>query len=141
MSIETYGEYQLLKKLATGGMAQIFLARQGQLKAYQILSDEARQYEKDSKEYRRALTMIVRHHYESRRTQVLASSMMLILVVNCVLDGLLVGASVFAATGSTGWSIAVGAVVAVAAFVLWMRHGYRSYRHVLRAHSPLRSAR
>ena len=80
--------------------------------------------------------------YASRdRTQVLASSMMLILVVNCVLDGLLVGASVFAATGSTGWSIAVGAVVAVAAFVLWMRHGYRSYRDVLRAHSPLRSAR
>jgi hypothetical protein len=43
-----------------------------QLKAYQILSDEVRQYEKDSKDYRRMLTMIVRHHYESRRKQVLA---------------------------------------------------------------------
>jgi hypothetical protein len=43
-----------------------------QLKAYQILSDEVRQYEKDSKDYRRMLTMIVRHHYESRRKQVLS---------------------------------------------------------------------
>ncbi|HSU38015.1 MAG TPA: hypothetical protein VLJ38_00575, partial [Polyangiaceae bacterium] len=36
------------------------------------MSDEVRQYEKDSKDYRRLLTMIVRHHYESRRKQVLA---------------------------------------------------------------------
>jgi hypothetical protein len=43
-----------------------------QLKAYQVMSDEVRQYEKDSKEYRQMLTMIVRHHYESRRKQVLA---------------------------------------------------------------------
>ena len=28
VSLETYGRYQLLKKLATGGMAQIYLARQ-----------------------------------------------------------------------------------------------------------------
>ena len=28
MSIERFGEYQLLKKLATGGMAEIWLARQ-----------------------------------------------------------------------------------------------------------------
>ena len=28
MSLETYGRYQLVKKLATGGMAQIYLARQ-----------------------------------------------------------------------------------------------------------------
>ena len=28
MSLETYGRYQLLKKIATGGMAQIYLARQ-----------------------------------------------------------------------------------------------------------------
>jgi len=44
-----------------------------QLRAFQVLNEEARQYEKDSKEYRRALTMIVRHHYESRRKQVLAT--------------------------------------------------------------------
>ncbi len=44
-----------------------------QLKAFQILSDEARVYERDSKDYRRLLTMVVRHHYESRRKRVLAS--------------------------------------------------------------------
>ena len=35
MSIETYGEYQLLKKLATGGMAQIFLARQQGMEGFE----------------------------------------------------------------------------------------------------------
>jgi len=44
-----------------------------QLKAFQAMSDEVRQYEKDSKDYRRLLTMIVRHHYESRRKQTLAA--------------------------------------------------------------------
>jgi tetratricopeptide (TPR) repeat protein len=44
-----------------------------QLRAFQLISEEARQYEKDSKEYRRLLTMIVRHHYENRRKRVLAS--------------------------------------------------------------------
>jgi tetratricopeptide (TPR) repeat protein len=44
-----------------------------QLKAFQVINEEARQYEKDSKEYRRMLTMIVRHHYENRRKRVLSS--------------------------------------------------------------------
>jgi hypothetical protein len=44
-----------------------------QLRAFQLLSEEARLYEKDSKDYRRLLTMVVRHHYESRRKRVLAS--------------------------------------------------------------------
>jgi tetratricopeptide (TPR) repeat protein len=44
-----------------------------QLRAFQVLSDEARLYEKDSKDYRRLLTMVVRHHYESRRKRVLSS--------------------------------------------------------------------
>jgi serine/threonine protein kinase len=35
VSIESYGEYQLLKKLATGGMAQIFLARQQGLEGFE----------------------------------------------------------------------------------------------------------
>ena len=35
MSIETYGDYQLLKKLATGGMAQIFLARQQGMEGFE----------------------------------------------------------------------------------------------------------
>jgi serine/threonine-protein kinase len=37
VSIETYGRYQLLKKLATGGMAQIYLARQAGLEGFEKL--------------------------------------------------------------------------------------------------------
>lgn len=45
----------------------------GQLKALGILQQEAREYESGSKDYRRNLTMIVRHHYEQRRQRVLSS--------------------------------------------------------------------
>lgn len=72
------------------------------------------------------------------RSQVLASSMMLILVVNIALVGLFVGALTYAIVDSVGWSIAFGVVIAIAAFVLWMSWGYRGYRHVLRVHVPLR---
>lgn len=43
----------------------------GQVRAFGILQQEARQYESGSKDYRRNLTMIVRHHYEQRRKRVL----------------------------------------------------------------------
>ena len=72
------------------------------------------------------------------RTQVFASSMMLILLVNTTLVGLLVGALVYAFTGSVGWSIAVGVVTAIAEFLLWMSWGYRNYLHALRIHVPMR---
>jgi hypothetical protein len=72
------------------------------------------------------------------RSQVLASSMMLILLVNTTLVGLLVGALVYAFTGSVGWSIAVGVVAAIAEFLLWMSWGYRNYLHALRVHVPMR---
>lgn len=72
------------------------------------------------------------------RSQVFASSMMVMLVVNTALVGLFIGALVFAATGSIAWSIALGALAAVAQFVLWMLRGYRSYRGVFAAHAPLR---
>ncbi|MFD4420154.1 hypothetical protein ACFWN7_01460 [Agromyces sp. NPDC058484] len=74
------------------------------------------------------------------RSQVFASSMMLMLVVNTALVGLFVGALVFASSDSIGWSVAVGAFIAAAQFVLWMLKGYRSYRQVLRTHVPLRRA-
>ncbi len=35
MSFESYGDYQLLKKLATGGMAQIYLARQQGMEGFE----------------------------------------------------------------------------------------------------------
>lgn len=44
-----------------------------QLKAFELLQREAREYEDSAKDYRRLLTMIVRQHYESRRKQVLTS--------------------------------------------------------------------
>ena len=44
-----------------------------QLKAFGILKQEARDYEAGSKDFRRNLTMIVRHHYEQRRQRVLTA--------------------------------------------------------------------
>lgn len=44
-----------------------------QLKAFGILQQEAADYEKGTKEFRRNLTMIVRHHYEERRKRVLSA--------------------------------------------------------------------
>lgn len=72
------------------------------------------------------------------RSQVFASSMMLILVVNTALAGLFVGALTYAIAGSVGWSIAVGVVIAVAVFLLWMFWGYRGYLQVMRVHVPIR---
>ena len=43
----------------------------GQLKAYEVLKQEAKEYEKGAKEFRDTLTMIVRHHYEERRRRIL----------------------------------------------------------------------
>lgn len=44
-----------------------------QLKAFAILQQEAADYEKGTKDFRRNLTMIVRHHYEERRKRVLSA--------------------------------------------------------------------
>jgi len=44
-----------------------------QLKAFGILQQEANEYEKGTKDFRRNLTMIVRHHYEERRKRVLSA--------------------------------------------------------------------
>lgn len=72
------------------------------------------------------------------RSQVLASSMLLILVVESVLVGTLCGSVVRAATGSVGWAVSSGLVVAVANVAFWMLRGYRGYRDVWRVHVPLR---
>ncbi|MGW9629286.1 hypothetical protein ACWGST_01140 [Agromyces sp. NPDC055520] len=73
------------------------------------------------------------------RSQVFASSMMVMLVVNTALIGLFTGALIYALSASVGWSIAAGSVVAVISFLFWMVRGYRSYLQVLRTHVPLRS--
>jgi len=72
------------------------------------------------------------------RTQVLASSMLVILAVESALVGMLCGATVQQLTGSVAWGIAVGVVGAVTSFVVWMLVGYRGYRSVWRVHELLR---
>ncbi|HEY2408119.1 MAG TPA: hypothetical protein VGI10_19060, partial [Polyangiaceae bacterium] len=44
-----------------------------QLSAFQLLQQEAKDYEQGSKEFRQNLTRIVRHHYEQRRARALTS--------------------------------------------------------------------
>ena len=44
-----------------------------QLRAYKMLVDESREYERGAKDFRRTLTQIVRHHYEERRRRVLSA--------------------------------------------------------------------
>jgi hypothetical protein len=44
-----------------------------QLRAFGILQQEAADYERGTKDFRRGLTMIVRHHYEQRRKRVLSA--------------------------------------------------------------------
>ena len=73
-----------------------------------------------------------------RGTQVIASSMMVILVVETALIGLFVGSSTYAIIGAVGWSVGIGAVVAIASALLWLRSGYLGYRSVLRSHHVLR---
>lgn len=75
---------------------------------------------------------------DRKRSQVPASSMMVMLLVNTALVGLFTGALVYALSGSVGWAIAAGLIVAIAQFALWMSWGYRQYRHVLRTHVPNR---
>ncbi len=68
----------------------------------------------------------------------LASSMVLILVVNACVDGLLVGAVVVTLTGAVGWAVAAGAVAGLAWIVGSMWSGYRGYREAWRRYLPRR---
>jgi hypothetical protein len=78
---------------------------------------------------------------ERNFTQVFASSMMVMLVVESALIGLFGGTLTYALSASIPWAVAVGVVVMLAAFVSWLRRGYLSYRSVGRAHVPLRRSR
>jgi hypothetical protein len=73
-----------------------------------------------------------------RRTQVFASSMMVILVVEVALIGLFTGSLTFAITGSVGWAVGVGVVATLVSFAFWLRHGYQTYVDVWKNHVPLR---
>ena len=74
-----------------------------------------------------------------RRTQVFASSMMIITIVESAVLGLLVGGATIAFGGSIAAAAVIGAVAAVAAVVGGLAMGYRFYRRVLDAHTPLRT--
>lgn len=73
-----------------------------------------------------------------RRSQVFASSMMIITVVEAAVVGLLAGAVVVAFGGDIIVAVVVGVVVAVLAILGGLAWGYRNYRHVLDTHRPLR---
>ncbi len=76
---------ELEKQKATGAVRDVKTVRftrgapppppptAAQLKALDALSQEAKEYEAAAKEYRKMLTMIVRHHYEEKRRRILSS--------------------------------------------------------------------
>lgn len=69
----------------------------------------------------------------------LASSMVLILVVNACVDGLLVGAVVVTLTGAVGWAVAAGVAAALVWIALSMWFGYLGYREAWRRYRPRRA--
>ncbi|HEX6954355.1 MAG TPA: hypothetical protein VF156_05690 [Agromyces sp.] len=73
-----------------------------------------------------------------RRSQIFASSMMIISVVEAAVIGLLAGGIVVAFGGDTIVAVVVGVVVALLSVVGWLAWGYRTYRQVLDTHRPLR---
>lgn len=76
--------------------------------------------------------------YGPRRSQVFASSMMIITVVEAVVLGLLAGGIAVALGGDIIVAVAIGVAVAILAVAGWLAWGYRNYRHVLDTHRPLR---
>lgn len=75
----------------------------------------------------------------SALNHMLASSMVLIVVVNACVDGLLVGAVVVTLTGAVGWAVAAGVVAGLVWTLVSMWLGYRDYREAWRRYVPRRS--
>ncbi len=71
-------------------------------------------------------------------SQVLASSMMLILVVESALIGLFLGSLTFALTGGVVWAIGAGVVGLLTSLGIGFVGGYRGYRAVWSVHAPVR---
>lgn len=71
-------------------------------------------------------------------SHLLASSMVLIVVVNGCVDGLLVGALVVTATGAVGWAVAAGVVVGLVVAAVAMLLGFVQYRETWRSYRPRR---
>jgi hypothetical protein len=74
-----------------------------------------------------------------RRSQVFASSMMIITVVEAAVLGLLAGGVAVASGADIIVAVAIGVAIAVLAVLGWLAWGYRIYRQVVTAHRPLRT--
>ncbi|WP_353828361.1 hypothetical protein [Agromyces sp. SYSU T0242] len=73
-----------------------------------------------------------------RPGQILASSAMVISVVEAAVIGLFAGGTTLALGGPAWVAVVIGAVLAIGSMVLWFIEGYRTYVDVFRVHAPLR---
>ncbi|BDZ56253.1 hypothetical protein [Agromyces marinus] len=79
--------------------------------------------------------------FGARRGQILASSAMIISVVEGAVVGLFAGGVVLAVGGAIWLAITVGAAACVGSIVASMFIGYRGYRNLFELHEPLRTTR
>jgi hypothetical protein len=77
--------------------------------------------------------------YGPRRSQLFASSMMIITVVESAVLGLLAGGIAVAFGADIIVAVVIGILIALLAVFGWLAWGYRTYRHVLDTHRPLRT--
>lgn len=77
--------------------------------------------------------------YGPRRSQVFASSMMIITVVESAVLGLLAGGIAVAFGADIIVAVVIGIAIALLAVFGWLAWGYRNYRQVLDMHRPLRT--
>jgi lysylphosphatidylglycerol synthetase-like protein (DUF2156 family) len=76
--------------------------------------------------------------YGPRRSQVFASSMMIITVVESAVLGLFAGGIAVAFDADIVVAVVIGIAVALLAVFGWLAWGYRTYRRLLDTHQPLR---
>jgi hypothetical protein len=79
--------------------------------------------------------------YGPRPGQILASSAMIIAVVEAAVVGLFIGGVVLAVGGAIWLAVTLGAVVGLGSLVAWMWSGFRNYRRLFALHQPLRTTR
>lgn len=131
-----------LRVLNVGGEDMMYVVAMNRLRGgYVDLDPKVAQYflasaTDDAAGMEQTYSFIVRR---SAFNHLLASSMVLIVVVNACVDGLLVGAVVVTLTGSVGWAVAAGASVGAMWMLGSMRLGYLGYREAWRRYRPRRT--
>ncbi len=107
--------------------------------AYVDLDPGLEQYLLMSPNDDRAGSVVTYHYFGSRaRSQLLASSMMVITIVNVAVLGLLVGAVIVAFGGEVWLAVTIGALAGLGSLAAWLLRGYRGYLRVWEVHEPLR---